>query len=274
VPSTTVADLEAFVEGDWLRCRGVAYPSADAAGLRISPDHTWSALVTGDAGMLDPITTGLDGYGTWQVLAENRQLVMHPVTGGGPIAFVTFTDTGQMRIDFEGPTSDLVRLSGGGCIANGAGGSSGSGGGSGGGDAGGVTVTIPGPGDCAAPDGQLLPYATLADLEVLIEADWLRCIGSLPGDVGLRISPDHTWNSLERARDGMLHPVTTGFDGHGTWTAEEVYAGHFQFDLFKVTGGSVGGLINFTDSGQVWLSGGDFGGSWVRLAAGDAGAGP
>jgi hypothetical protein len=305
VPYKTVADLEALIQGDWLRCSGTDYAAQFGPGLRISPDHTWSALATGDGGALEPITSGFDGYGTWtadEVYADHIQINLLIVSGGGTGGFATFTDTGQMRLDNGNATPpDYVRLSGGGgCVGSGAagaggsastagggglsggiggfsgsGGAGGASGGSAGGGAGGATVTIPGPGDCAAPDGHALPYTTLADLEALIEGDWLKCSGTVffPG-IGVRISPDHTWNSLEGGDGGALQPITTGFDGYGTWTDEDLSPVHFQFNLLKATGGGAGYVVTFTDSGQVRLDFGDSAGNFVRLAAGDAGAGP
>jgi len=261
VPSTTLAELEARVVGDWLRCSGTAFPAELGVGIRISPDHTWSALVTNDAGARDPFTSGFDGYGTWsggELSPGHFQFNLH-FAGGGAGGSVTFTDSGQMRMDWGGVTADYERL-------NGGGGSSGSGGG---GSSGG-TVPIPDPEACSAPDGHVVPGTTLADLERMIVGDWLRCDGNaFPAQfgVGLRISPDHTWNALVPNDAGALQPITTGFDGYGTWSDGEITPGHFQFNLHPTTGGGAGGPVTFTDSGQMRMDWGGVTADYVRLGA-------
>jgi hypothetical protein len=100
---TTVAEEEALIEGDWLRCSGMAYPAEVGIGVRFSPDHTWSALEVGDAGDLAAITTGFDGYGTWMGLAQGGgrfQFNLFGVgTGTGGFFFVIFLDSGHLQMD-------------------------------------------------------------------------------------------------------------------------------------------------------------------------------
>jgi hypothetical protein len=109
---TTVAEQEALIEGDWLRCSGTSYPAAIGIGIRFSPDHTWNALEVGDAGDLAPITTGFDGYGTWMGLAQGGgrfQFNLFGVgTGSGDIFFVIFLDSGHLQMNSAGGTAPNI----------------------------------------------------------------------------------------------------------------------------------------------------------------------
>jgi hypothetical protein len=72
--------------------------------------------------------------------------------------------------------------------------------------------------------------------------------------VGLRISPDHTWNALEVSDAGALAPITTGFDGYGTWGDWDQNNGRFQFDLLIPSmGGGQGFFITVVDSGHMQM---------------------
>jgi hypothetical protein len=184
-----------------------------------------------------------------------------------------------MRLTFGFAPGDYVRLSGGGGPGGGGGASAGNGGTAGSGGGGGVTsgnggtggtVSIPGPGDCSAPDGRVVPYTTLADLERLIFGDWLRCRGNAYPSafgVGLRISPDHTWSALERSDAGTLQPITTGFDGYGTWADEEVTPGNLQFYLHRIGGGGANYVVLFSDTGQMRMDFFTAAADYVRLGA-------
>jgi hypothetical protein len=139
-----------------------------------------------------------------------------------------------------------------------------------GGDAGPSPTDDAGAAMCSAPNGHAIPYTTVAELEAMIEGDWLRCSGTAyPAEfgVGLRIAPDHTWNALDASAGGGVAPITTGFDGYGTWTAAEIYAGAIQFNLLKLDGGGAGYRVAFTDSGQMQMDPGGVHADYQRLPA-------
>jgi hypothetical protein len=262
VPHGTVADLTSLIVGDWLHCGGDSFFAEFGIGLRISSDHSWNVLVRDATGVLQPITTGFDGYGTWsalEVTPGQTQFNLHRITGGGAGGFPTVTDGGKMRLDWGGVWADYVRLSAG--DATGPGGAGGVGGTGG-------PVSVPGPGDCAAPGGYIVPYSTLADFERLIHGDWQRCNGNAASTSGLRISPDHTWNTLAADSAGALQVIATG-GSSGTWTALEGSKSPFQFNLHYVHGGGMGHFVSFTDSGQMRMESG-IPADYVRLGVGAA----
>jgi hypothetical protein len=217
------------------------YSSLFGAGLRISPDHTWSGLQATGPGTFVPITTGFDGHGTWSATdpsPTNVQFNLHWASAGA-YYFVTFLDTGQMQMD-PGGEQGVFRRPGVTCAC------------ASGGSAASAIVGDAGAVICSAPSGTVIPYTSTAELEALIEGDWFRCSGmAYPSalGVGLRISPDNTWSALEATGAGTFVPLTTGFDGYGTWTDEKV-GGHFQFNLLSFAVG-VGFEATFLDSGQM-----------------------
>jgi hypothetical protein len=265
---TTVADLEARIAGDWLHCSGSGFPAAYGAALRISPDHTWNALQVDSAGNLQPITTGDSGYGTWSVTdatATGAQFNLLFASGGGASYFPAFTDNGQMDLDPGGLPTIYARLG-----AGGLGGSAGSATGAGGtvGSTGGTGGSPEPPANCGLPAGQEVPYATVADLEGLAEGYWLHCSGSAyPAayGIGIWIASDHTWNALETDSAGSFHPIVTGFDGYGTWSAENgAPPSRIQLNLLRISGGGAGYYPVFTDDGRMDLDPGGLSTIYVR----------
>jgi hypothetical protein len=121
---------------------------------------------------------------------------------------------------------------------------------------------------CATPDGHVVPYTTVKELEARIVGDWLQCSpdASYPSQYGdgIRISADHTWHSLVQNAACGYDPLDTGFEGYGSWTAEENAPGNVQFNLFGVSVGAYY-FLAFTDTGQLNLDAGGLPTVYVRI---------
>ena len=229
------------------------------------------------------------------------------VMGGGAPFHPAFTDSGQLNLDAGGlptiyvripppqpgvtrwtPTTDCAPGAGG--ASGGSAGASGGGssGASGAGGAGGAKANPPSHNllACDVPNGHLVPSSTAAELETKIVGDWLQCSpdASYPSEYGdgIRIQADHTWYSLIQNAACGYDPLTTGFDGYGTWTIEEFGTSSIQFNLLKAIGGGAYYFPAFTDSGQLNLDAGGLPTLYVRMPAtpdggascGETGAGP
>jgi hypothetical protein len=119
---------------------------------------------------------------------------------------------------------------------------------------------------CSAAAGHLIPYATACALAQLIAGDWLRCDGQgYPAQygVGIRFSPDGTWNALTVGATGSLVPLDTGFEGYGTWTISD----NLQFNLLSVNLGAYY-FPAFTDTGWLLFDPGALPTHYVRIPTG------
>ena len=119
-------------------------------------------------------------------------------------------------------------------------------------------------GGACIPPGNGVKLTSISEFEALIGGDWLRCSGTAyPADygIGLRISHDRTWNALEDDGAGGLAPVTTGFDGYGTWWDEDENNGRFQFNLMNpAQDGGDAFFITVVDSGHMQMDAASGGG--------------
>jgi hypothetical protein len=110
---------------------------------------------------------------------------------------------------------------------------------------------------CAVPDGHVLPYTTTSEVEAHIVGDWLKCSsdGTYPSSYGegIRILADHTWYSLVRNASCGYDPVSTGFEGYGTWTASNTLPDTVQFNFGNVAAGFNYCFPHFSDTGQLQL---------------------
>lgn len=286
VAYSTVKELEHKIEGDWLECiaDGI-YPSEYGEGVRILPDHRWYALVQNADCGYDPLDTGFDGYGTWDAIAispTDAQFGLRSVMGGGAPFHPGFTDADQLLLGdgprathyvrMPPPATDAKCAPGAGGAGGGSAGTSNGGtssGASGAGSAGGANANAPSA--CDVPNGHVVPYSTAAEFEAKIQGDWLQCSpdASYPSEFGdgIRIQPDHTWYSLIRNAACGYDPLTTGFDGYGTWTINVNSPDSIQFNLLRTIGGGAGYFPAFTDTGQLNLDAGGLPTLYVRMPA-------